>query len=133
LSKWSIYDFACNDDGQELASAIQQGYSKAVSDGSFKNERGTLAFSLFGTTKEPLLIGWNGVPGAHNIQSAYRSELAGIAGIITAVEMLCTRFTIEEGAIEVGLDGSEALNQSRGDWPLSPSQADFDMLTDIRS
>jgi hypothetical protein len=66
-------------------------------------------------------------------QSAYHSKLAGIAGIITAVEMLCSRFSLTEGAIKIGLDGSEALNKSPSDWPLSPTQADFDMLTNIRS
>ncbi len=66
------------------------------------------------------------------MQSAYCSKLVGIAGIITAVEMLCARYSIKEGAIEIGLDGSEALNQSRGTWPLAPKQADFDMLCDIR-
>jgi hypothetical protein len=35
---------------EELALAMQQGFSKAVSDGSFKDQRGTSAFSLFGTT-----------------------------------------------------------------------------------
>jgi hypothetical protein len=81
LSKWSIDNFVCTDDGQELATAIQQGFSKAVSNGSFKDQRGMPAFSLFGTTDEPLFIGWNGVPGSIQTQSAYRSELAGIAGI----------------------------------------------------
>jgi hypothetical protein len=46
---------------------------------------------LLGTTKEPLLIGWNGVSGSPSVQSAYRSELAGIiAGIITAVKLICS-------------------------------------------
>jgi hypothetical protein len=65
------------------------------------------------------------------VQSAYCSKLVGIAGIITAVEMLCARYSIKEGAIEIGLDGSEALNQSCGTWPLAPKQADYDMLCDI--
>ena len=30
------------------------------------------------------------------------------------------------------MDGDQALIQASGDWPLSPSQADFDMLHDIR-
>jgi hypothetical protein len=71
--------------------------------------------------------------GISKVQSGYHSELARIAGIITAVEMLCSRFSLTKGAIKIGLDGLEALNQSHGDWPLSPTQADFDMLTNIRS
>jgi hypothetical protein len=91
----------------------------------------TSDFSLFGPTKEPQFIGWNGVPGGTKVQSAYHSKLAGIAGIITAVEMLCSQFLIKEGAIDIGLDELEALNQSHGEWPLSPTQADFAMLSDI--
>jgi hypothetical protein len=45
--------------------------------------------------------------------------------------MLCSQFLIKDGVIEIGLDGSEALNQSRGSWPLTPKHADFDMLADI--
>jgi hypothetical protein len=90
-----------------------------------------LAFSLSGTTNEPFLIGWSGVPGRLSVQSAYRSKLAGTAGIITAVELICSQFTITHGDIEVGLDGSKALNQLQGDWPLVPTQADFDMISDI--
>jgi hypothetical protein len=131
-SKWSIHNFVYSDNGQELAHSIQQGFAKAVSDGSFKNQRGTSAFSLFGSTEEPLLIGWNGVPGTLTAQSAYRSELAGIAAIITAAKLLVTRFSLSHGAIKIGLDGSEALNQAGGNWPLVPAQADFDMLSDIR-
>jgi hypothetical protein len=52
-SKWSIHDFTCLGEGQELAEAIQQGYAKAVSDGSYKDQRGTSAFSLYGKTEEP--------------------------------------------------------------------------------
>jgi hypothetical protein len=70
----------------------------------------TSDFSLFGPTKEPQFIGWNGVPGGTKVQSAYHSKLAGIAGIITAVEMLCSQLLIKEGAINIGLDELEALN-----------------------
>jgi hypothetical protein len=101
LSKCSIHNFVCADKGQELTSAIHNGYVKAVSDGSFKEHQGTSAFSLFGITRwvkpvtlhggtaacsskidfsvfslfgtmeEPLLIGWNGVRGRLKFQSAY--------------------------------------------------------------
>jgi hypothetical protein len=117
----------CSDNVQELAKAITQGHAKAISDGSFKDGRDTSAFSLFGSTEEPLLIGWNGVPGNPHAQSAYRSKLAGVAGIITAAKLICARYLITLGTIEVGLDELEALKQSGGNWPLSPSQADFDM------
>lgn len=131
-SKWSIYNFDCDDEGLEMADAIRQGYAKAVSDGSYKDQQGTSGFCLFGHTDAISLASVNGVPGSPSVQSAYRSELAGIAGIITAVELICTKHSIMQGDIEVGLDGSKAMNQTKGDWPLQPSQADFDLLMDLR-
>jgi hypothetical protein len=90
--------------------AIQHSYAKAVSGGSFKESCRMLAFLLFGTTEEPLLLWWNGVLGSLKMESAYRNELAGIAGIIMGVELICNRCDITQGSIEVGLDGSEALH-----------------------
>jgi hypothetical protein len=46
--------------------------------------------------------------------------------------MICFHHSLTQGDIKIGLDGSEALNQSQGDWPIIPSQADFDMLMDIQ-
>lgn len=45
---------------------------------------------------------------------------------------VCRVHDIQSGSITIGLDGEQALIQASGDWPLSPSQADFDMLHDIR-
>ena len=67
------------------------------------------------------------------INPHYRSELAGILGILVMVQSLCTLDEIQEGAIEVALDNKSAAEQSAGDWLLCPRQRDYDMLLDIRS
>ena len=37
------------------------------------------------------------------------------------------------GTITIALDGEQALKKSSSEWPLSPNDADFDLLTDIRA
>jgi len=75
----------------------------------------------------------NWVPGTVIDQSAYRSELAGVCGILACLSIIVQRFDIEASGITIALDGESSLNQSKGDWPLSTSQPCFDMLQDIRT
>ena len=79
------------------------------------------------------MISVNTVPGHRQEQSAYRSELAGIEGALAILESVCKVHDIQHGAATIGLDGEQALIEASGDWPLCPSRADFDMLTDIRA
>ena len=48
------------------------------------------------------------VPGRGKYQSAYRSELAGLYGMVTMIETLCRMYSIEEGQVEIGCDGLQA-------------------------
>ena len=41
-------------------------------------------------------------------------------------------YNITSGAIEVGLDGDQAMKNIFGDWPLYPKQADYDLLKDLQ-
>jgi hypothetical protein len=78
-------------------------------------------------------IGINAIPGAPSVQGAYHSELTGINGVLTIVNEICKLHHITSDMIKMGLDGEEALKQSAGNWLLSPDQADFDMLCNIRA
>ena len=68
-----------------MASAIQDGTAIAVSDGSYKTEFGTSALALEGEDSTNRIVAVNVVPGDPTDQSSYRSELAGIFGIVTMV------------------------------------------------
>jgi hypothetical protein len=74
----------------------------------------------------------NAVPGACQEQSAYRSELAGVSGILMVLDIVCKKFKIKSGGIEIGLDGQQAMIAASEDWPLNIAQPDFDLLKDIR-
>jgi hypothetical protein len=116
-----------------LVRDIQQGTASAVSDGSYKNDNGTSAFLLCADDVDNCIIGVNAVPGAPSEQSAYRSELAGVSGILMAIKLVCKKFKITSGSVEIGLDGQQALEAAGGNWPLKVHQPDFDLLKDIRT
>ena len=103
-----------------------------MSDGSFKDGRGTSAFVLEDERQKGRVMGVNAVPGEFEDQSAYRSELAGVSGIIATIQCICTTHNITQGSIEVGLDGLQAMKEISGNWPIKPSQSDYDLLQDIR-
>jgi hypothetical protein len=62
----------------------------AVCNGSFKEGRGSLAWVLEGDSNQHRLVGGNIVPGNTSDHSAYRSELAGILGVVMLVSELVT-------------------------------------------
>ena len=49
------------------------------------------------------------VPGRPSCHTAFRSELAGLYGIVAMVKILCETFSIELGAIDARCDGQSAL------------------------
>ena len=106
----------------------------AVSDGSFKDYKGTSAFVIEVSPSQQLghAIGVNAIPGEPVDQSPYRSELGGVSGIIATVHLICTVHGIQKGSIEVGLDGEQAMKAICGDGPLHTKQADYNLLQDIR-
>ena len=130
---WAAQSIECTDNGRCVARAILNGTARAISDGSYKDNMGTSATVLYGDDKSKRMMCVNAPPGHGDEQSSYRSELAGIAGTLALVSSICQIHDISSGSITIGLDGDQALTQASGDWPLSPSQADFDMLHDIRA
>jgi hypothetical protein len=81
-----------DDDCIYLAEAIQQGTCIAVSDGSFKDKKGTASLVLEGRDSQFRLRCDVMVSGEENAQSAYRSELTGIMAAVTIVDLICAFF-----------------------------------------
>ena len=96
--------------GEDILAAIVEGTAMAVSDGSFKDSFGTSAWTLRGASNEEFITGVNVVPGSDDDQSAFRSELAGLYGIIIATTTLCSFHAITNGCITVACDGESALD-----------------------
>ena len=75
------------------------------------------------------------VPGNPEDQSAFRSELAGLYGIVTATLYLCSLYEIKSGGITVACDGEVALDYSF-DWDhkwLRASTPHLDLIHSIRT
>ena len=109
--------------------AIQNCNALAISDGSFKFNRGTSA----GVVEEEgdpssRMIVFNKVPGLPKVQSPYRSELAGVCGIITLIETIIQNFAINKGRIKIGLDGESAVKKLRYPESMKVTNRSFDLL-----
>ena len=72
------------------------------------------------------------VPGNTEDQSAFRSELAGLYGIVTATLCLCSLYEIKSGEITVAWDGEVALDHSF-DWDHKWLRASTPHLDQIHS
>ena len=109
--KWSIQEVQLSeDDGNSLAVALMKGEAIAVSDGSFKDKFGTSAWTIRGQDETVFMTGVNISPGQPDNQSAFRSELSGLYGAVSAVNLICQVFRVESGAITAACDGESALN-----------------------
>jgi hypothetical protein len=114
-NKWAIADWDCSQTNLiELVKDIQDGTASAFSDGSFKNCSGASAFMICSDPIANRIISINAVPGAADEQSAYRSELAGVSGIMHTLKLLCKKFKITQGSVQIGLDGDQALKVAAG-------------------
>jgi hypothetical protein len=132
LDKWAVEEYDVPEEGVVLAEAIKLGTATAVSDGSFRYPIGTSGFILRGLNRKLAAIGVNTVPGNVNEQSSFRSELAGISGIIAIVSTVCLKHRITSGSILIALDGQQAMLKVSSDYPPSPTDPDYDLITDIR-
>jgi hypothetical protein len=96
------------DNCQAISIAIQNGMARAISNGSYGpltlKRTSSLTIVAARNDKDPL-DGDNWVPGTSTDQSAYRSELAGIAGILSVVAIIIQHYDINKGSITIALDG----------------------------
>ena len=118
--------------GGNVAAAIMRGDARAVSDGSYKEGHGTSAFVLHGQDHHKAIRGRNTIPGRPEEQCAYRSELGGVAGILTMAELLCQFYSIESGALEIGLDGESVIKKLKAKKEPGPNDSHYDLLKDCR-
>ena len=124
-----------DDECKSIAEAIVNGKARAISDGSFKKDvkKGSSAFIITpGKTIQNRFVGKNWVTGAADDQSAFRSELAGLLGILSALTTIVKMYKITQGCIEIACDGKSALNEvDTDDLYLYCTQTAFDILQDI--
>jgi hypothetical protein len=130
--RWAVQRFDAPDNGMCIALAIQQGTAIAVSDGSFKDGRGTAAIIIEAADTADNIIIVNAIPGDPESQSSYRSELAGIFGQVIMVNTICRLHGVTQGSITSGCDGAEAIRKAfdpQDEARCNSSQ--FDLLSAI--
>ena len=125
------------DSGAAIVQAINDGDALAVSDGCFddSHQAGSSAFLISSSqaVDAVLLEGANFVTGLPEEQTAYRSKLAGVFGVLTSVDALIQFYDIDSGSITIAFDGESTLRESESGWPLSIDQKCFDYLQVVRS
>ena len=125
-----------SDNCEAIAQSIKDNTARAVSDGLFDpiTKKGTSAFVI--TAHKDLdhsFSGCNWCTGSKEEQSPYRSELAGIIGVLASLAVIIQRHNVNTGTIIIALDGESAMNQARKDAPLHAAQQSFDFFQEIRN
>jgi hypothetical protein len=124
------------DNCRDISTAIQNGTARVISDGSYDPLalQGTSSLTIVAARNDiDPLDGDNWLPGTPTDQSAYRSELVGIARILSVVAIVIQHNDITKGSITIALDDYSALDQSAAEAPLRIDQPEFDILQDIRA
>jgi hypothetical protein len=85
--KWSVQNLQIQGDLYQLLQAIEDGTAYSGTDGSYKDGHGTAAFRIQNDLGDQI-TGCNITPGLQEHQSAYRSELGGIVGILVLLDLL---------------------------------------------
>ena len=126
---WSVELTQARHDGSKMANAIRSGTALAISDGSLKLRRGTSAAIMEdeGIPQSRIII-LNRVPGFAEDQSPYRSELAGVCGIMTLTENLIRYYNIKSGSIRIGLDGESVVKRLQNPGSIKAGHRSFDLL-----
>ena len=133
--RWAVGNCRVDDDGKYVAQAIRQGTAIAVSDGSFKDAIGSAGFVLEGSMyAHHRILGDCMVSGYGEDQSAYRSELCGLLGIMYSLRELCHHHHIQSGSITVACDGLSAIRKALDkESTFSCRSSQFDLLSAIES
>jgi hypothetical protein len=133
-ARWAVESSSFTDrDVAGIISALQQGTAIAVSDGSFKNERGTASMIILGEGNSRIRADVH-VPGEPVDQCSFRSEAAGMYSICLMTEILCEHFKIQTGAIEIACDGLSPLQKCAiMDERGRPQNKHYDFIDAIRA
>ena len=99
-----------NDKIPTFLNKITDGSAGCVSDGSAKHGVTATAYTAMHEEDTlPAFKGSFGIPGRIKEQDSYRSELAGLLGIIMTVNFLCIIYNITKGKVTIGCDNKSAL------------------------
>jgi len=92
-----------------LREVVITGQAVAVSDGSFQHQSRSAAWTIEGMTSTHHIVGMGRMPGTTSDQSAYRSKLFGLWGMLCTIWNFIADQQIQAGQITIACDGLSAL------------------------
>ena len=100
------------DQGFAVAHAIKTETTTGISDGSFKNNRGTASYNIkANNNNNSRIYVVHDTPGNITDQSPYPSELRGISMMLLVLQCVVYYHGITQGSIQLGLDGKMRWNK----------------------
>ena len=118
---WAISKMRSTDQILAVAKTILSGNATQISNGSFKNNRGTVACIVEANNDtNSRIYAMYDTPGNKIDQSPYRSELGRISMVLLILQCVIRCHSIKLGSVQVGLDGKQAMEQTKGKFPLYP-------------
>ena len=126
---WALELVHSQDQGMAIRNSIIAGTCIAISDGSFKNNRGTSAGIIEDEgVPETRMIILNRVPGIPNDHSPYRAELIGVCGTITMIEQYVEYYKIRSGKARIGIDGQAVIQRLKNPDSIRSTMPSQDLL-----
>jgi len=107
-------------------SVLSSGLGYAVSDGSFKDERGSAAWIIEGPMLALRLTGQVYTPGHATDHSSFRSEVVGIIGTVYTLTYWPPVST--KLVLRLACDGLLVINRLSNNHPIDPTEPHADLL-----
>ena len=132
--QWALQQMLTTESIDEIIRDLVNGTAVAVSDGSYKDKAGTACWIIENASGTQRIMGLVNVPGYGSDHSAYRSEIAGIYGIVLVIEMIQQVWGLQTGGVLIGCDGKSALKQAVDvdDSITTCQHQHFDLLSGIQ-
>ncbi len=113
-----------------LLKALSEGHGYAVSDGSYKDESGAAAWIIEGQTSAARLTGAWHTPGHEEDHSSFRSEVAGVLGILYTLSFWVPTST--KPTLRLACDGLSVIQRLLNPSPIEPMEPHADLLAATR-
>jgi len=109
-----------------LLDALTQGWGYAVSDSSFKDDNGLAAWIIEGHNSTQQLVGQVRTPGHPVDHSSFRSEVAGIVGVLYTLTFWppCSG----KPDLQLACDGLSVVKRLTNQKPIEPTEPHADIL-----
>ena len=131
-TEWWKVEYEIESPHNELLDGITRHTAICVTDGSYKNGRGTAAYILKSSIdSNDSNVYVNQTPGHEEAQDPFRAELAGIYGCIQTVTDLAKKHNVN-GTIELGCDCTSALRNSFEHKTVKPAQPHADLVQAVQ-